>query len=457
MSTETLSQNRMGTAKMFPLIVKMALPAMFSMLVQALYNIVDSYFVAQYDPGALSAVSLAFPIQNLLIAFAVGTSVGAGSLISRRLGEGNKASASSAANHSIVLSLITWVLFVIFGIFFSESFYRMFETDAAIINMGTQYLSIVTIFSIGCFFQISLEKVFQSTGNMMWPMIVQLVGAIVNIILDPIMIFGWLGLPAMGVAGAAWATVIGQVIGAIVAVIAVKARDHEVDITLKGFRFDKRTVKEIYVVGLPAIVMNSIGTVMTMAMNAILTGFSTAAYTFFGIYFKIQSFIFMPIFGLSSGLMPIMGYNYGARNKKRLMSSLKIGMIIAVAIGVLGTVIFEVFPTQLLSIFNATQEIYDIGIPALRIIAATFITASIGITCSTLFQAVGKGTYSLISSVLRQLAVLVPAAYLLSRISLFATWFALPVSDVSSLIVTVILFWMLYKKQLRHLGGKTES
>lgn len=452
MKENGIQQNRMGTAKMFPLIVSMALPAMFSMLVQALYNIVDSYFVAQYSTDGLAAVSLAFPIQNLLIAFSIGTSIGAGSLISRRLGEGDRKAADSAAAHSIVLSCLTWLIFVIFGIFGSRPFYEMFESNESIVSMGTEYLSIVSVFSIGAFVQICFEKLFQSTGNMFWPMIIQLVGAVVNIILDPIMIFGWLGLPAMGVAGAAWATVIGQVAGAIVAVVVIKVKDHEIDITLKGFRFDKKTVKDIYAVGIPTIVMNSIGTVMTMAMNGILTGFSAAAYTVFGIYFKLQSFVFMPIFGLSSGLMPIMGYNYGARNKKRVISALKIGMVIAVVIDLLGTAIFELFPTQLLSIFNATPELYEIGVPALRIIATTFVAAAVGITCSTLFQAVGKGSYSLINSILRQLAILVPAAWLLSRISLTATWFALPISDVVSLVVTVILFQKLYNKEVKHLG-----
>lgn len=452
MEKTELQHNRMGTAKMFPLIVSMALPAMFSMLVQALYNIVDSYFVAQYSTEALAAVSLAFPIQNLLIAFSVGTSVGAGSLISRRLGEGNRQAADDAAAHSIVLSCITWLLFVLFGIFGSRPFYEMFESNETIITMGTEYMSIVSIFSIGCFVQICFEKIFQSTGNMFWPMVVQLVGALTNIILDPIMIFGLLGCPAMGVAGAAWATVIGQIIGAVVAVVVMKLRDHAIDITLKGFRFNGKTIKDIYAVGVPTIVMNSIGTVMTMAMNGILAGFSAAAYTVFGIYFKLQSFVFMPIFGLSSGLMPIMGYNYGARNKQRVISSLKIGMLIAIVIDLIGTAVFELFPAQLLGIFNATPEIYEIGVPALRIIASTFVAAAVGITCSTLFQAVGKGSYSLINSILRQLAILVPVAWLLSKISLTATWFALPVSDVVSLIVTVILFQRLYNKEVKHLG-----
>ena len=452
MKENIAQQNKMGTGKMLPLIVSMALPAMFSMLVQALYNIVDSYFVAQYSTEGLAAVSLAFPIQNLLIAFSVGTSVGAGSLISRKLGEGNQEAANNTAVHSVVLCSLTWLVFVLFGIFGSRPFYEIFESNQTIISMGTDYMTIVTVFSLGSFIQVCFEKIFQSTGNMIWPMIIQLVGAVTNIILDPIMIFGLLGLPAMGVAGAAWATVIGQFAGAIVAVVVMKLRDHAIEIRLKGFRFHKKTIKDIYVVGIPTIVMNSIGTVMTMAMNGILAGFSAAAYTVFGIYFKLQSFIFMPIFGLSSGLMSIMGYNYGARNRKRVISALKIGMVFAVSINLIGTLIFELFPSQLLGIFNATQEIYEIGVPALRIIAIAFVTAAISIVCSTLFQAVGKGSYSLINSVLRQLAILVPAAWLLSMVNLTAIWFALPISDVIAMIVALIQFRRLYEKNIRHLG-----
>lgn len=447
------TQNKMGTAPMLPLIVSMALPAMFSMLVSAMYNIVDSYFVAQYSTDALAAVSLAFPIQNLIIAFAVGTSVGVSSLVSRKLGEGDRTTANNAADHGLILNLITWLIFVVFGFVGCEGFYRLYATDPNIISMGKEYLSIVSIFSIGIFVEICFEKILQATGNMVWPMVMQLVGAVVNIILDPILIFGWMGIPAMGVAGAAIATVIGQIAAGILALIIVfgKKSSHEVRISLRGFRFNRGVVKDIYVVGIPTIVMNAIGTVMIMAMNAILTTFSVAAYTVFGIYFKLQSFVFMPVFGLSSGLMPIMGYNYGARNKKRLMSCLKIGLAIAVTINVIGTLAFMIFPKELLSIFNATEEIYQIGIPSLRIIASTFIAGAIGITCSTLFQAVGKGTYSLINSILRQLALLVPAAFLLSKISLFALWFAFPIADIGSLVVTLICFIRLYRKNLTKL------
>ena len=395
MEERELSQNKMGTARMFPLILSMAVPAMFSMLVQALYNIVDSYFVSQVSEKGLAAISLAFPIQNLLIAFGVGTAVGVTSLISRRLGQGRQDEADSAATHGILLSLCTYVLFALYGAFFTTPFFRMFESDPEIVQMGDTYISICCIFSFGLFVEISLEKILQATGNMIWPMIFQLVGAVSNIILDPILIFGMFGMPAMGVAGAAIATVGGQIIAMIFSIVVVVLREHAVRITFRGFRPHWRTVRDIYTVGLPAIVMQSIGTVMTMALNGILSAFSTAAYTVFGLYFKLQSFVFMPVFGLTQGLMPIMGYNYGARNKKRLLSALKQGCVIALIIMTLGLLVFLLFPAQLLGIFNASRELLEIGVPALRIIASCFLFAALGIVSSTLFQAVGRGVYSL--------------------------------------------------------------
>lgn len=451
MNSKELSQNRMGTAPMLPLIASMAIPAMFSMLVQALYNIVDSFFVGKFSTDALAAVSLAFPIQNLIIAFSIGIGVGAGSLISRLLGQGNKASAEKAASHSIVMSVLTWLLFVVFGLTLSGLYYQLFESDPTIVSMGTEYLSIVSIFSIGIFLQISFEKTLQATGNMFWPMMIQLVGAIINIALDPILIFGVGFIPAMGIKGAAAATVIGQILSAVLGVWAVINKSHDLKIHLKGFKFEKQIIKDILVVGIPTTVMNSIGTIMTMAMNWILAGFSAAAYTVFGLYFKLQSFVFMPLFGLSNGIMPIMGYNYGAKNKKRLLSCLKIGLIIGFTINTLGMLLFQLLPNELLMLFSATDEILAIGVPALRIISTSFIFAALSIITSTLFQAVGNGMFSLISSILRQLVVLVPLAYIFSRISLETTWYALPLSDFASFTVTTIMFVYLYKKQIKNL------
>lgn len=446
-------QNKMGVAPMLPLIFSMALPAMFSMLVQALYNIVDSYFVAQVSEKALSAVSLAFPLQNLLTAFAVGTAVGVTSLISRRLGQGRREEANSAATHGLVLALCTWALFAICGALFATPFFRLFETDPEIIQMGSTYISICCIFSFGVFVEITLEKTLQATGNMMWPMLFQLIGALTNIIMDPILIFGYFGLPAMGVAGAAIATVMGQILAMVVSSLVITFRLKDVHISFRRFRPDWQIIKDIYVVGVPSIVMQSIGTVMTMALNGILATFSTAAYTVFGLYFKLQSFVFMPVFGLNQGLLPILGYNYGARNKHRMISAFRSGCIIAVCIMTAGMLVFLLAPQWLLGIFNASAELLEIGVPALRIICSCFVFAALGIVSSTLFQAVGRGVYSLIVSLMRQLVVLVPAAWILAQVThqVVAVWWSFPIAECVSLLVSLFFFLRLYNKEIKHL------
>ena len=448
-------QNKMGTAPMLPLIFSMALPAMFSMLVQALYNVVDSYFVSQVSEKGLAAVSLAFPIQNLLISFAVGTAVGVTSLISRRLGQGRQQEADSAAAHGILLGIATALVFAIYGAFFTTPFFQMFESDPEIVHMGDQYISICCIFSFGSFVVCMLEKILQGTGNMIWPMIFQLIGAVTNIVLDPILIFGLFGLPAMGVSGAAIATVGGQILSMLVAVVVVATREHQVHITFRHFKLDFKTIRDIYAVGLPGIVMQSIGSVMTMALNGILAGFSTAAYTVFGLYFKLQSFVFMPVFGLNQGLLPIMGYNYGAKNKKRLLSAFYNGCAIALVIMLLGTLLFLLAPRWLLGIFSASDELLAIGIPALRTICSCFLFAALGIVVSTLFQALGRGIYSLLQSLLRQLVILVPAAWLLARFTgqVNAVWWAFPIAECVSLAVSVVFYIRLYRAEIRTLGS----
>ena len=450
MIQETQEENRMGIAKMFPLILSMSLPAMFSMLIQALYNIVDSYFVAQVSEKAVSALSLAYPIQNLLIAFAVGTAAGVTSLISRRLGEGHREEAEAAAAHGVMLSIVTWLVFAVFGIFFTTPFFRMFESDPEIIHMGNQYLSICCIFSFGQFVVTMFEKIMQATGNMFWPMIFQLVGAIINVIFDPILIFGWFGLPAMGVTGAAIATVGGQILSMILAVVVV-ARHPSIKISIKGFRFHGSIVKDIYAVGIPAIVMQAISTVMNMAINAILAAFSTAAYTVFGLYFKLRSFVFMPVLGLNQGLMPIMGYNYGANKKKRLLQSFYQGCGIALVIMLVGVLAFMLLPGQLLGFFNPTEELLQVGIPALRIISLCFPLAALGLVSSNMYQAIGRGKYSLVMSVMRQLVVLVPVAWLLAKLTndVGMVWWAFPIAEAVSLAVSVVFFMRLYKTELK--------
>lgn len=446
-----IQENKMGTTPVFKLIMSMSLPSMFSMLVQSLYNIIDSMFVAHICEDALTALSLAFPVQMLMIATAVGTGIGVNSLVSRRLGEGRRNEASSAATHGLVMAFISWLVFALLGFFFTKPFFQSFSSNPAVVNMGCDYIYVVTIFSFGVFIQISLEKTLQATGNMIYPMLFQLTGAITNIILDPILIFGLLGFPRLGVKGAAIATVIGQISAMVFSLYIVFKKNHEVHITLKTFKFHRETIKDIYVVGLPAIIMQSIMSALVGGLNAILITFSESAVAVLGVYYKLQSFIFMPVFGLTHGVMPIMGYNYGARNKKRLTDTLKIGVVIAMTIMAIGTSIFMLIPDKLLMIFNASNQMQQIGVPAFRIISLCFIAAAMGIMFSTLFQAVGNGIYSLIVSILRQLVVILPSAYLLSKIGLNYVWYAFPIAEAVSLIVSALLFRRLYVKNIKYL------
>ncbi len=448
---DQIKENKMGTAPIIKLIISMSLPAMFSMLIQSMYNIVDSIFVAKFHEDALTTLSFAFPIQMLMIAFAVGTGVGINSLVSRRLGEGRHDEANSAASHGLLLAFSTWFVFAILGFFFTRPIFESFSNNPAVIEMGCEYVYVVTIFSLGSFVQITLEKTLQATGNMLYPMISQLIGAITNIILDPIMIFGLFGFPRLGVLGAAIATVAGQFLGMFYCIYVVSRKKHEIHISFRKIKIRFDIIKEIYQVGLPSIIMQSIASFLIGSLNAILTTFSEVAVAVLGAYYKLQSFIFMPVFGLTQGVMPVMGYNYGAKNKNRLSSALKVGTLIAIAIMATGTLIFMLAPGLLLSIFNASEEMLLIGIPALRIISLCFIPAAVGIMFSTMFQAVGKGFYSLIISILRQLVIILPAAYLLSKIGLGYVWYAFPLAEVVSFIVSIILLKHLYNKNIKYL------
>ncbi len=448
-------ENKMGTAPILKLVFSMSLPAMFSMLVQALYNIVDSIFVSRLGVNALAAVSLAFPIQTLLIAVAVGTGVGVNSLISRRLGEKDMDAADKAATHGLLLGVFSWAPFLIFGLFFCPMYMNAFSKTAEVVSMGTSYLAIVCTLSVGSIVEIMVEKTLQATGNMVYPMLFQLSGAITNIILDPIFIFGYFGVPAMGVAGAAIATVIGQFVSLIFSLIILFTKTHQVKIAFKGFRFNGKTIKDIYAVGFPSIIMQAIGSVMNMGMNGILATFSDTAVAVLGAYYKLQSFVFMPVFGLNQGLMPILGYNYGARNRHRFTSTMKVGSMIALVIMALGTVLFWVAPVQLLDIFkeagqaNADPELLRIGVPALRIISLCFLPAALGIVFSTAFQATGMGVRSLIISLLRQLILILPVAYLLSLTGeVTNVWYAFPIAEAVSLVVSIVLYLNLYKKHI---------
>lgn len=442
-------ENKMGTMPIFRLILSMSLPAMLSMTVQAMYNVVDSYFVAQVSENALTAVSLVFPMQTFLIAVGAGTAVGLNSLIARRLGEKRQGDADSAATHGILLGIFNWILFVAIGIFFSGPFIKSFGAAKEVQSMAIQYMSINCIFSLGVFVEINIEKILQATGNMIYPMIFQMIGAITNIILDPIFIFGLLGVPRMEVAGAAVATVIGQNVAMAVALTVILTKEHKVKIDFKNFKLNKSIIKNIYSVGFPSIVMQAIGSVMVVGINAIIITFTETAVAVFGVYYKLQSFVFMPVFGLMQGVMPVIGYNFGARKHDRLISAVKIGCVISLAIMVIGTAVFLTVPNKLLSIFNASKEMISIGVPALRTICLCFLPAAIGISFSNVFQAVGHGFMSLVISLLRQLVVLLPVAYFLSKLGLYSVWYAFPIAEVFSLIASVLMFLHLNRTVLK--------
>ena len=445
----------LGTMPMNRLVPKIAVPIMISMLVQALYNIVDSIFVARYGPNALTAVSLVYPIQMLMIALATGLGTGINSLISRKLGEKRPKEALQAARNGIFLELSGSALFVVIGLFLSEVFMGMFTPDPVLRALGTTYLSIVCTASFGLFVSITFERMMQATGNTMLSMITQLVGAVTNIILDPILIFGLCGLPRMGIAGAAWATVIGQVLGMFLGFVLNQRKNPELRLTLQGFRIDGRIIRDILAVGLPSSVMASIGSVLNVLMNLILIAYGNAAVSVLGVYFKLQSFVFMPVFGLSNGLVPIVGYNFGARLIRRVYGAMKVALIYAMTIMAVGTAAFMLIPETLMGLFESegASELTEIGVIALRTISINFILAAIGITLSTVFQAVGRGSYSLIMSLCRQLIVLLPAAWLLSKLGgLNAIWWSFPIAEAVSLIICLLLFRKCNREMLSPLG-----
>lgn len=440
----------LGTKPVNGLIVSMSLPIMFSMLVQALYNIVDSIFVAQISENALTAVSLAFPVQNLMIAVAVGTAVGINALLSRNLGEKKHNEANKVANNGLFITIISWAVFAVLGLLLSNVFYKAFTSIDNIIVEGTKYLQICTVFSVGVFVQITMERILQVTGKTVYQMIAQLAGAITNIILDPILIFGLLGAPKMGVAGAAIATVIGQLVGMTIAIIINHFKNHEVRLTVKGCLSPcAKTIKGIYRVGFPSIIMQSIGSIMVFGMNKILIEFTETAVSVFGIYFKLQSFVFMPVFGITNAMVPIIGYNYGARNKKRITQAIKMALIMITGIMILGTIIFQVFPEQLLNMFNPTPALISIGVPALRIISLCFILAGFGITFSCVFQALGDGIASLIVSIVRQLVFILPCAWILAQLfGINAVWLSFVLAEFVSMILALAFFKRTYDKKI---------
>lgn len=439
-NTSAPAENKMGTMPIGKLLFNMSLPMMISMLVQALYNIVDSIFVAKLSENALTAVSLAFPLQTLLIAVGTGTGVGMNALLSKSLGEKNFKKANATASNAAVLYFFSYLVFFILGFTIVRPFYasQIGNADQEIMELGIEYLSTVMIFSFGLLAQVFFERLLTSTGRTIFSMTSQLTGAITNIILDPILIFGLLGAPKMGVTGAAVATVIGQCVAALVAGFCNHRYNHDVKLKFHGFRLNFHIIGTIYAVGIPTIIMQSIGSVMTYCMNRILIEFSSTATAVFGVYFKLQSFFFMPVFGLNNGITPIIAYNYGAGQRKRMLKTIKLSMLVAFCLTFIGFLCFEGIPQILLGMFNASDEMLTIGVPALRIIGIHYLIAWFCIIAGTVFQALGKAVFSMIVSIMRQLFVLIPAAYILASIGgLHAVWWSFPIAEIISLIVSV--------------------
>ena len=452
MQKETLQENKMGVMPVGKLLVNMALPMIISMLVQAFYNIVDSVYVSQVSESAVTALSLAFPVQNMQIGFAVGVGVGVNALLSQSLGRKDQESVNWAAGQGVFLALVATALFMLFGFFGVRPYYTMQSTVAETVEGGIAYTSICCIFTVGVFIQVLCERLLQATGRAMQTMILQGTGAIINIILDPVFIHGWWGMPKMGVAGAAVATVIGQCTGAALGIYLNLRHNPEVQLHVKFMKPNWKVISPILEVGIPSVVMNGIGSVMNFGMNQILQGFNEVATGVFGIYYKLQSLFFMPLFGINNATISILAYNYGARKPKRIVHTLKLATAVAVCIMLVGLAVFQLFPQALLGIFNPTEEFLAIGVKALRILCLPFPVAAICISLGASFQALGKGSYSTIVSLCRQLIVLLPAAYLLSLTGdVNNVWWSFPIAEVMSALVTGLLFAKLYRQKVKPL------
>ncbi len=450
---EQTKENKMGVMPVNQLLITMSLPMVMSMLVQALYNVVDSLFVSRINENALTAVSLAFPIQSLMIAVAAGTCVGINALLSRSLGEKDYEKVNKSACNGIILMALSYVLFLLVGIFGAGPFYRSQTQDTEIVQFGIDYLTVICCCSFGIFTQFTFEKLLQATGKTFYTMITQGVGAIVNIILDPVLIFGLAGMPRMGVRGAAVATVIGQTIAGILAICLNHMKNEEVKISREGMRIEREIVKQIYMIGIPSMIMQAIGSLMTYGMNLILISFSTTAAAVFGVYYKLQSFVFMPIFGMNNGLVPILAYNYGAGKKERFIKAVKLGTTYAVIIMLIGLAVFNLIPESLLTLFDASETMIEIGVPALRTISISYLFAGFCIIFGTVFQALGSAFYSMVVSIARQLVVLLPAAYLLSLTgNVNNVWWAFPIAEVMSLAVTIFFMIRINRKIISHIG-----
>ena len=453
--SENIQENKMGVMPVPKLLFNMAIPMVISMLMQALYNIVDSAFVGMYSTHALEAVSIAFPIQNLMIAFATGTGVGINALLSRHLGEKKFEAADTTANTGLFLAICSYILFAILGLTIVRPFFSMQSDIAEVVNYGEEYLTVILLCGFGIFGEITNERLLQATGRTVYSMITQGTGAVLNIILDPIMIFGYCGMPALGVKGAAIATVIGQCVAFILALIFNIKVNKEVNIRIsKIFKPQLQEIIKIYEIGIPSIIMTSITSFLTVGMNLILKKFSEDAITVFGVYFKLNSFVFMPVFGLNNGMVPILSYNYGAKKHDRIIKTVRLGMSCAVIYMLAGLAVFEIMPDKLLMIFSASENVMNIGVTALRIIGLSFIFAGIGIVSSTVFQSIGNPLHSLLISVLRQLVIILPVAYLLSLTgSVSNVWWSYPIAEVASFILSVFFLRKTFKKLNREVTG----
>ena len=445
--SEELRENKMGTMPVRRLVLSMSLPMMIAMLVQALYNVVDSYFVAKLSENALTAVGMVFPFQNLMIAVGVGTGVGVNAFLSRSLGEKNYDAANRAAENGVFLAVLSTLVFTVAGLTLAHPFIAVQPDIPDIVSSGTAYMRICGGLSFGLFLEIMFERLLQATGRTFYTMLTQGTGAIINIIMDPVLIFGLGPFPRMEVAGAAAATVLGQIVAAVLAVLFNLTCNHDIHPTLRGFRPNGSVIRNIYSVGAPSIILNSIGSVMTFGMNQILFAFSSTAVAVFNVYFKLQSFVFMPVFGLNNGMVPIVSYNYGARKRKRLVDTVKFSALLAVAIMLVGLVVIQLFPANILGLFEASPDMLAIGVPALRIISLCFVFAGFSIICSSTFQALGNGLLSMMISIVRQLLILLPAAFFLSLSgSVTAVWWAFPIAELASLTLCVIFLRRIYRR-----------
>ena len=447
MPEETLRENKMGTMPENKLLLSMAVPMMISMLVQALYNIVDSIFVSRICEDALTAVSMAFPWQNIVIAIAVGFGVGINALLSRALGQKNAERVNQVAVNGLLLAGLSYLLVLVAGLIGIRAYMRTQTDIETIVNYGITYLNICILCSFGVFVEITFERFLQATGRTVYSMITQLTGAITNIILDPILIFGLLGFPKLGIAGAAWATVIGQCVGAVVAVTLNHFKNPEVHLRLRHIRPNGRLMGEITAISIPSIIMSCISSLTCFVMNMILIAYSSTAVAVFGVYFKLQSFVFMPVFGLNNGMVPIIAYNYGAQKPERIHKTIRLGMVYAVAIMAIGLLVFQLIPKELLLMFDASDAMLGIGAPALRIMSLAFVFAGVGIASSSACQAFGYSVYSMLISIARQIVVLIPAAYLLSLTGVLRSiWFAFPIAEIFSLILSLFFLRTTLKK-----------